>query len=307
MNGLMSAPPQVRWNYTYVCNFNCTHCYSRAAWYPKELPADAYKHIADQLIQAGVFIVGFGGGEALVRKDCLPIVQRLSRSGIHTVVTTNGWLLDERSAGRLADAGLGLLKVSLDSPVAEEHDAFRRRPGSFDRVMRALDVGIAAGLRVYLSTVLTAVNLQSMDAFAAIAERAGVEGVRFVPFRPAGNGVRTKSRYQLSADQREQIGVRLAQLRTSSGLDLSMTDDARCGCGVFHITIRPNGDVSPCNFAEGVVGNVMRDSLLTIWRTAPALQAWREAGGCTPAADQPAPSNPGAASTPEPVVFVGAT
>src|SRR5947209_3280128 len=109
MNGLMSAPPQVRWNYTYACNFNCTHCYSRAAWYPKELSAADYEQIADQLIEAGVFVVGLGGGEALVRRDCFQIIGRLSGHGIHTVVTTNGWLLDERRAGRLAEAGLGWL------------------------------------------------------------------------------------------------------------------------------------------------------------------------------------------------------
>src|SRR6266851_8249374 len=98
MNGLMSAPPQVRWNYTYGCNFNCSHCYTRAAWYPKELSPTTYTQIAEQIIAAGVFVVGLGGGEVLLRRDCFQTIARLSSSGIRTVLTSNGWLLGQRRA-----------------------------------------------------------------------------------------------------------------------------------------------------------------------------------------------------------------
>src|SRR5258708_23926665 len=107
MSSLMAAPPEVRWNYTYACNFNCTHCYTRAAWYPQELSTDAYTLIADQLIDAGAFAVGLGGGEVLLRRDCFQTIARLSDSGIRTVLTSNGWLLDRRRAGPPARAAPG--------------------------------------------------------------------------------------------------------------------------------------------------------------------------------------------------------
>jgi MoaA/NifB/PqqE/SkfB family radical SAM enzyme len=299
VTALMEAPPQVRWNYTYLCNFSCTHCYTRAAWYPSELSTGAYESIAAQLIDAGVFVVGLGGGEALLRRDCLPMIARLNEGGIYTVLTTNGWRVDDRCAERLAGAGLGRLKVSLDSPSPEEHDAFRNRSNSYERVMRALRAGVRAGLSVYLSTVVTAGNVNRLRQFVEIAHDSGLNGVGFIPFRPAGKGVAVKSRHQLREDQQERIREELASLRRESGLDLVLSGDAdgvsverECGCGVAHVTVRPNGDVSPCNFAEDVVGNLTRDSLVELWRNSEALQAWRAHGGCRPSADQPAPSNP---------------
>src|SRR5436190_19023983 len=110
---LLAAPPEVRWNYTYACNFNCSHCYTRAAWYPKELTAEECAQIAAQLVDAGVFVVGLGGGEVLLRRDCVATVATLSGSGIRTVLTSNGWLLNDRRATQLANAGLGVLKISL--------------------------------------------------------------------------------------------------------------------------------------------------------------------------------------------------
>lgn len=301
MMPLMAAPPQVRWNYTYACNFNCTHCYTRAAWYPAELSTAAYERIADQLIEAGVFVVGFGGGEVLLRRDCVATIAKLSAAGIHTVLTSNGWLLDDRRAARLAAAGLGRLKVSLDSPVLAEHDAFRNRPSSYTRVIGALNAGVRAGLPVYLSSVLTAINQDSIDGFVTLARQTGIAGIGFIPFRPAGKGARVRSRYELDERQQQDLQARVAALRQESGLDLVLSGDSDgdlaeqgCGCGVMHLTIRPNGDLSPCNFAEAVIGNITQSSLIDLWRNSPALWEWRTRGGCSPGANQPAPSNPGA-------------
>jgi MoaA/NifB/PqqE/SkfB family radical SAM enzyme len=302
---LLAAPPEVRWNYTYACNFTCSHCYTRAAWYPTELTSAQYAQIADQLVEAGVFVVGFGGGEVLLRRDCLDTVARLSRSGIRTVLTSNGWLLDDRRAAQLANAGLGILKMSLDSPNPAQHNAVRNRPGSFERVMRALEAGVRAGLTVYLSSVLTAVNQDALEEFVAIAQRGGLTGISFARFRPAGNGLQTKAQYHLTEAALRQAQEQVTALRQRTGLDLVLTSSEetgsaaeRCGCGVRHLTIRPNGDVSPCNFAEAVIGNLTRDTLVNLWRRSPALAAWRARGGCSPDADQPAPANPGAPPPP---------
>jgi len=304
---LLAAPPEVRWNYTYACNFNCSHCYTRAAWYPAELTQAEYAGIADQIIAAGVFVVGLGGGEALLRRDCLATVARLSASGIRTVLTSNGWQLDDRRAAQLAAAGLGILKLSLDSPDPARHDLFRNQPGSFDRVVRALAAGVRAGLTVYLSSVLTAVNQDAIEDFVVIAQRLGLAGISFVRFRAAGNGLQAKARYQLAEAALRRTHAQVAQLREQTGLDLLVTSseeassaEERCGCGVRHITIRPNGDVSPCNFAEGRIGNLTRDTLVDLWRSSPALHAWRARGGCSPTLDQPAPANPGAPPRPLP-------
>jgi MoaA/NifB/PqqE/SkfB family radical SAM enzyme len=296
---IMSAPQLVNWNFTYRCNFNCQHCYSRAPSYPEELTPAQYLQIADQLIAAPVFRVGFGGGEVLVRRDCLPIIARLSAAGVAALLTTNGWLLDARRAGELADAGLSALYVSLDSPHPDQHDAFRNKPGGYQRVLLALRAAVAAGLNVYLSTVLTALNVDDVPLMVAIAEREGLAGINFKRFRAAGNGLASKERYQISAEQGQRIEAELARLKERSGLSLSLNfgpeaDDegSTCPCGTRTLTLRPNGDVSPCVFSETVIGNLMHDSLTDLWRNSPDLKAQRAQGTCASLQGRQYPSNP---------------
>src|SRR5947209_20516883 len=91
MTFIPKAPLFVNWNYTYACTFNCTHCYSRAESYPRELSSEQYRDIVKQLVAAGVFKVFLGGGEPFLRKDCLENIKSLRTGGIYTGVTTNAW------------------------------------------------------------------------------------------------------------------------------------------------------------------------------------------------------------------------
>lgn len=185
---LPSVPTYVSWNYTYSCNFTCGHCYSRADWYPEELPTEDYRTIARHLVDIGVIRVGFGGGEPLIRSDAAEILGLLGEGGIDTNITTNAWFLDRAMADRLADVGLGTLHVSLDAPNAAEHDLIRRE-NSFERVVTGITHAHQAGLRrVVLSTVATRQNVHHMPAFVALAQDLGIFGIEFKRFRPVGNG-----------------------------------------------------------------------------------------------------------------------
>ena len=134
---LAESPTYVSWNYTYTCNFNCIHCYSRARSYPRELDTASYRSIADQLADTGVFRVGLGGGEPMIRQDYIRS-RRGWVSSQSTPTSTRCLVLTDDSAKRLVDAKLGTLFVSLDASTATVHDAFRRQPGSFDRVISGM-------------------------------------------------------------------------------------------------------------------------------------------------------------------------
>jgi len=92
---MFEVPQAINWSYTYRCNFNCHHCYSRAPDYPEEMSEEAYAEFVDKIIAAQIFSVGFGGGEPLVRNDFIDTVGKLSSAGIDTHFTTNGWLLTD--------------------------------------------------------------------------------------------------------------------------------------------------------------------------------------------------------------------
>jgi MoaA/NifB/PqqE/SkfB family radical SAM enzyme len=300
MRTYTSAPVYVSWNYTYACNLNCSHCYSRAASYPKELDTTGYFKIVDQLIQASVFKVGLGGGEPLIRKDCLRVIERMAAAGIETNITSNGWFIDARLAKKMADAQLNVLYVSVDSAVEADHDRFRRANGSFQRAVRAIRNAADAGVAVKLSTVLSQLNADTLDGIVEIAEREGARGIEFKRFRPAGNGMLSKQEWALQEEQEAKLKSDIARFKAASKVDIALIygsdpdgdTDSGCPCGIKSICIRPNGDVSPCAYGETVIGNLTVNTLAKLWRDSPMLALMRQGSGCSALKNQPSPSNP---------------
>jgi MoaA/NifB/PqqE/SkfB family radical SAM enzyme len=297
---LAAGPLYVSWNYTYACNFNCSHCYSRAAAYPRELPTSGFREIARQIVDANTFKVGLGGGEPLIRKDCYEILGILGEGGVDTNVTTNGWFVDILRCERLLKVGLGTLYVSLDSPDAEIHDRFRRKPGSHAAVIRCLHVAHQVGLSVKLSSVITQINVTELRRFVALAEEMQLAGIEFKRFRASGNGVSNMHAYSLRGEQEQLLHAQIERFKHESGLDIALiygaeagpSGDSGCPCGSKSICIRPNGDVSPCAYGEAVIGNLTATTLTDLWRNSPELKLMREIGSCSALKVNRSPSNP---------------
>lgn len=96
------------WSITGHCNYRCKHCYMSA---PDarfgELSHEQIMSIVQQLIDCGVMEVSLTGGEPLVRKDFLEIVDALLAGGIAiTTIYSNGKLVTEELLAQLAERGL---------------------------------------------------------------------------------------------------------------------------------------------------------------------------------------------------------
>ena len=219
---IRSAPYYINWNYTYACNFNCSHCYTRAPKYPDELDTQAYHQIVDQLIDLQVFRIGLGGGEPIVRADCLEMISRMGHAGIYVLLTSNGWFIDQRMAADLKKAKLGLLALSIDSIIPEKHDVIRKQQNSFERVLKAAKHSVDVGLNVYLAIVLNKTNMDELDDLMELAEQLNVAGIHFKLFRPGGNGLKNLDKYQLTNEEVDQIVEQIENRRPHTDLDLSL-------------------------------------------------------------------------------------
>jgi MoaA/NifB/PqqE/SkfB family radical SAM enzyme len=71
----LEAPICLTWEVTYGCNLACAHCLSSSGKRdPRELSTDECRHLIDELARMRVFYVNIGGGEPLVRRDFLDLV-----------------------------------------------------------------------------------------------------------------------------------------------------------------------------------------------------------------------------------------
>lgn len=139
---------------TYDCNFACTYCVEEGIKKPVQLQPDLAARMVAWIIArleeqgSEQLYLNFYGGEPLLNLAGLERVAAPLHAYAHSrglefqgSVTTNGALLDRKTAERLAKVGVSLAKVTLDGD-REAHDA--RRPfkgggGSFDLILRNLE------------------------------------------------------------------------------------------------------------------------------------------------------------------------
>lgn len=152
----------VRFSVTDRCDFRCVYCMGEQMHFlPRAqiLTLEELAALGQAFVELGIRKIRITGGEPLVRRNVLWLLQTLGRlreRGLHELVlTTNGSQL-ERLATDLKAAGVARLNVSLDSLNPAR---FRRitRNGDLAAVLRGIRAAQAAG---FAHTKLNAVILK---------------------------------------------------------------------------------------------------------------------------------------------------
>lgn len=148
----------LRLSVTDRCDFRCTYCMSEdMVFAPRAqiLTLEELYAVADAFIGLGVKRIRITGGEPLVRKGVVGLLEKLgARSELEDLsITTNGSQLPHL-AGKLRAAGVKRLNISLDSLRRERFAEFTRRD-SLDQVLAGIDAARAAGFsRIKLNSVV---------------------------------------------------------------------------------------------------------------------------------------------------------
>jgi MoaA/NifB/PqqE/SkfB family radical SAM enzyme len=153
--------PIVFWNITSKCNLYCLHYYISAdprGW-SEELSRDEVLAVASDVAELGLPLVTITGGEPLLREDFWDLAGRLIGGGVRVAVSTNGTLISEDTAVRLAELGVSYVGISLDSVNPQFHDMFRGVGGAFARALRGIESSLKAGIPVGLRMTLTRYNM----------------------------------------------------------------------------------------------------------------------------------------------------
>lgn len=147
---------------TFKCNFSCSHCSVARldeSSTRKELEPEDYKKLVKEAMKLGATSFGIEGGEPFVKKDWDKIVEACRPKYNHIIISTNGFLFDEEKAKKCAELGISTVNLSLDNGIPELHDLFRRKKGSFARVMDAIELCKKYKIKVVLNTVVHKKNL----------------------------------------------------------------------------------------------------------------------------------------------------
>ncbi len=181
--------PVVVWNVTRACNLHCMHCYAKADGniHEREISHEEAVAILDDLSEFGVPVVLFSGGEPLMRPDLVDLAHYAVGKGMRAVISTNGTLIDEDTAGRLKDIGLSYVGVSLDG-MEEVNDRFRGRKGAFRDAVAGIRNCRNAGLKVGLRFTVSRMNVGEVPAIFDLLEEEDIPRVCFYHLVYSGRG-----------------------------------------------------------------------------------------------------------------------
>ena len=170
----------LRLSVTDRCDLRCVYCMSEhMRFLPKSevLSLEELDQVASAFIALGVRKLRLTGGEPLVRKGVMGLIERLSRhlaSGAlkEISLTTNGTRLAQ-FAPELARLGVRRVNVSMDSL---KPDVFARltRGGDLAQVQAGVEAAGAAGLEVKINAVALAHdNAEEIPALISWAHARG--------------------------------------------------------------------------------------------------------------------------------------
>ena len=181
----------LRISVTDRCDFRCVYCMSEHMQFlPKSevLSFEEIDQIAAAFIARGTRKIRLTGGEPLVRRDIMELVERIGRHLGHGLdeltLTTNGSQL-RRYADRLKGAGMRRINVSLDTLDERKFREITRR-GRIADVLDGIDAAAEAGLKIKLNMVaMRGINDGEIEPMMAFAHGRGF-GLTLIEGMPLG-------------------------------------------------------------------------------------------------------------------------
>jgi cyclic pyranopterin phosphate synthase len=201
----------LRISVTDRCDFRCLYCMAEdMEFLPKRdiLSFEEIESIAVAFIARGVRKIRLTGGEPLVRRDIMRLVEtigsRLGHGLEELTLTTNGSQLRRHAAG-LAAAGVRRLNVSLDTLDEGRFREITRR-GRLADVLDGIDAAVAAGLAVKINMVaMRGINEDEIESMLRWAHGRGF-GLTLIEGMPLGEvGIDRVDSYLPLRELRERL------------------------------------------------------------------------------------------------------
>ena len=258
---------------TARCSFHCPHCSARQRP-TDELPTATWRHVIRQLHGLHAAIIGFTGGDPILRDDLPELIQTAAEGGSAVILFTTGQNFDRFYAEQLRKAGLWAVCFSLDWSEPTAFNAFRGHPQAFAMVESAVQAARRAGLYTMLGAVATPdfVDKQEYLALQRLGRTWGVQELRIVESMPCGNWRNAPESQLLTSEQIKQ----LRQFHVSSNQaarrpkvcafnQIESPEVFGCCGGTQHLYIDSAGAVCPCDFTPMSFGNITEENLENIW------------------------------------------
>ena len=282
------------------CFLKCRMCYKWKDDFnfrdPQEPTLENWKGFISSLrkLVKGRFQINFAGGEPLARRETIELIKYAHEQGFDTLLATNSVLIDKEMAKRIADSGLTVVNISLDSLREERHDYIRGVKGVYTKVMDSIELldKYASNVSIGICTVIIDENLDELaDIVRWIQANDKIDGMGFQavtqPFSTPEdlfwyNNKEYGHLWPKDISKVDNIMNELIEMKRSGFTKLgnplsqfyaykayfrnpnNFIKKQRCHIDVQAINVTPTGEMRICFYMEPI-GNIKSDNINNVW------------------------------------------
>lgn len=284
---------------TRECNQDCKYCMTKRdiPSAEKELSTDEVKHLVIDEVKkiCNQGLVAFSGGEFLLRKDALELLEYNMKSGLYAFINTNGEILTPELLSDIKKATKGkvIFGFSLDSIDENAHGETRSsKPEDILKLARMCD---REKIGYFFLITITKLNMNSLDKTLRFLTKHNIPTLRS-PFVPRGAGESIK---EIAFDSHDMEKIINPALRANPLNYVSFTpffaspeymektwkllevpiSTFGCQAARGFIGINAEGEVAPCVHLLDAgldCGNVRKKPLSEILETDPLMKSLKD-------------------------------
>ncbi len=248
-------PVTVSLEVTKRCNARCDFCD-----YWKITDRDEMTDFTEVVKRFDPLIVVFTGGEPMLRRDLVPIVQSIKQLPGFRYLTllTHGGFLSEQKIVELVAAGINQINISMNYPD-QRQDKERGIPGLFEKLERTVPKLVKEGYNVFtFASILMLDNMHDAEPLIRLAHSWGIN-IAFSGYNDMKNGNQAHFVTEEKMQEFKSVCARIMQLKRE--LNNVITSDyffqtlpefyqkrdlPGCKAGKVMIHVSPKGMVQPC-------------------------------------------------------------
>ena len=192
---------------TSRCNALCDHCGSRCTAIKKdELSADVFQRVLSDVAKnfgTKAIMLNITGGEPLIRRDLFDITSYADKLGFKWGLVTNGMLITDDVISKMRETHMSTITISLDG-MKKTHEEFRHVPGSFDKIILAIEKLKKANFveHIQVTFIATKKNISELPEVYRLLTMLGIDSLRISGIDPIG---RAKDNEELMLSQEDYL------------------------------------------------------------------------------------------------------
>jgi MoaA/NifB/PqqE/SkfB family radical SAM enzyme len=251
------------------CNLRCKGCYASTYSKKDDITFEETDRIIKEARDMGIYYIVVLGGETFFNDYMLDIYEKYD--DMMFMPFTNGTLIDEKMADKLAELGNVMPMLSVEG--TKEDTDWRRGEGVYDIVMKAMDLLKKRGIPFGASTATTRYNVEHVvsDEFTDMLVEKGARMIWYFIFMPVGSDPVKDMDMMLTPEQRIYLGRRTRKIRTTKKLfTIDFFNDAPfvggCIAGKYYCHINSKEDLEPCIFSHFSTDNIKGKPLIEAFK-----------------------------------------